>query len=369
MDIEKKKRFMINGAYCAVVASMVYIAFRYVLFWLMPFVVGFGVAFVLKPVINGVSKLTRINRRPVAAAAVLLFYGTIGVAIIYGVFTLVVNMKEWIAQMPQLYTENLEPALFAILNEVERQLSQLDPAWTANLQEMAGNMIGQLAQLVTGFSRGAVSLLSGAAASVPVFFISVLFSILSSFFIAMDYYRVTSFIVAQFSEKNQGIIFDIKNYVVGTVFKMARAYALIIFITFVELYIGFSILSVENALGTAAVIALVDILPVLGTGGVVIPWIIIEFITGNYNLGIGLLCIYLFVTVVRNILEPKIVGTRVGLPPLVMLLCLFVGVRLFGALGIVIMPFMAIVIKNLNDSGKIHVFHTPRRGEKENERQ
>ncbi|WP_130861346.1 sporulation integral membrane protein YtvI [Bacilliculturomica massiliensis] len=360
MDIEKRKRFLINAAYCATVAAIVYIVFRYALFWLMPFVVGFGVAFVLKPVINGIAAATHIKRKPVAAVTVLLFYATIGVGIAYAVFMLAANIKEWILQLPEFYDQTLEPALLALVGEAEKQLSLLDPVWIDQLQNLAVDAIGQMAQLITGFSRGTVGVLSGAASSVPVFFVSVLFSIISSFFFAMDYYRITTFIVAQFDEKKQSIIFDIKDYVVGTVFKMICSYATIMFITFVELYIGFSILGVDGALSKAAVIALVDILPVLGTGGVVIPWIIIEFITGDMGMAAGLVCVYLFVTVVRNIIEPKIVGNQVGLPPLVMLLCLFVGVKLFGALGIVIMPFMAIVIKNLNDSGKIHVFNSPR---------
>lgn len=367
MELEKRKRFLINAAYCAAVAAIVIVVFRYALFWLMPFVVGFGVAFILKPVINGAARVTRLSRKPVAAITVLLFYATIGVAIILGVFALISNIREWASQLPEFYDKTLEPALFSLFSEAEKQLTLLDPDWTVGLQEFANNIIGQVAQLVTGISKGAVGFISGAATSVPAFFVSVLFSIISSFFFAMDYYKITTFIVAQFDEKKQGIIFDIKNYVVGTVFKMVGSYALIMFITFVELYIGFNILGVDNALGAAGAIALVDILPVLGTGGVVIPWIIIECITGNYSLALGLTCLYLFITVVRNILEPKIVGNRVGLPPLVMLLCMFVGVKLFGALGLVIMPFMAIVIKNLNDSGKIHVFNIPPQWKKENE--
>ena len=70
----------------------------------------------------------------------------------------------------------------------------------------------------------------------------------------------------------------------------------------------------------------------------------------------GLLCIYLFVTVVRNIIEPKLVGHRVGLHPVLMLISMFIGGTVLGPLGIVIMPFMMIVIKNLNDTGKIHVY-------------
>ncbi|MDZ5016645.1 AI-2E family transporter, partial [Clostridium perfringens] len=151
-------------------------------------------------------------------------------------------------------------------------------------------------------------------------------------------------------------ILDVKDYIVGTLFKLIKAYAIIISITFIELSIGLSILKVESAITIAALIALVDILPVLGTGGVVIPWVIIEAVKGNFGLAIGLAILYVTITVIRNILEPKIVGQQVGLHPLVMLVCMFMGARIFGFLGLFILPFIVIILKNLNDSGKIHIF-------------
>ena len=95
---------------------------------------------------------------------------------------------------------------------------------------------------------------------------------------------------------------------------------------------------------------------VLGTGGAMIPWVLVEVIMKNYSMAVGLLCIYVFVTVVRNVIEPKIVGNRVGLHPILMLISMFIGGTVLGPLGIVIMPFLMIVVKNLNDTGKIHVY-------------
>lgn len=127
-------------------------------------------------------------------------------------------------------------------------------------------------------------------------------------------------------------------------------------ITFMELIIGFKLAGIDRFVLLAFCVALMDIMPVLGTGGVMVPWIVIEVVVRDFRMALTLLAIYLFVTVVRNIVEPKLVGHRVGLHPVLMLFSMFIGGTVLGPLGIVIMPFMMIVIKNLNESGQINVY-------------
>ena len=126
-------------------------------------------------------------------------------------------------------------------------------------------------------------------------------------------------------------------------------------ITFAELSVGLSIIRIENAVLIAFVISIFDILPVLGTGGIMIPWTIIAALQGNYSLALGLLIVYIIITIIRNILEPKIVGSQVGLHPLVTLMSLFVGAQLFGVLGLFGLPITLSLLKNLNDKGTIHI--------------
>ena len=104
-------------------------------------------------------------------------------------------------------------------------------------------------------------------------------------------------------------------------------------LTFTELSILFTVFGIEHAVLKASVIALLDILPILGTGGIMIPWGIISLVLGYTKLGIQLLIIYIIVTVVRNYMEPKIVGTQLGLHPIITLVSMFIGLRLFGFLG------------------------------------
>jgi len=127
-------------------------------------------------------------------------------------------------------------------------------------------------------------------------------------------------------------------------------------VTFIELAVGLSLLSVDRAITIAALIAVIDILPVLGTGGVVVPWIIVELIKGNIPFAVGLVVLYLVIIIVRNILEPKLVGNQIGLHPLVMLMCMYVGLKIFGIIGIFVLPVAVVILNHLHDNDKIHFF-------------
>jgi len=117
-----------------------------------------------------------------------------------------------------------------------------------------------------------------------------------------------------------------------------RSYVLIMLLTFTELSILFSFFGIQNAILKAGIIALLDILPILGTGGVMIPWGITSLVLGYTKLGLELLLIYGIVTVVRNYVEPKIVGTQLGLHPIITLVSMFIGLRLFGFWGLFGLP-------------------------------
>ena len=127
-------------------------------------------------------------------------------------------------------------------------------------------------------------------------------------------------------------------------------------LTFIDISVGLTILGVDNALAIALVIAVFDVLPVLGTGGIMIPWFLFCFMNAQPKLGVGLLILYLIITIIRNIIEPKVVGKQIGLHPLLMLLCMYLGVKLFGFLGLFIMPFLILILQNLNDTGLIKLY-------------
>lgn len=356
MNVEKKREFIINIIYLLIIGAIIYITIKYALGWFLPFVIGFGIAFMLKPLINLITKKLKINRKIVAGITVLIFYATVGALFTLILVKIFIALKDVFIKLPSMYINNIEPLIFQLSSNVEDILVKLDPTLIQAIKDMLSSIAESLGTIISKISSGVVSFVSSTVSMVPSFFIIVIFTIISSFFFAMDYVNITGFITRQFSPKISSIFFEVKNYIVGTLFKFVKAYSILMSITFIELAIGLSILRVESAISIALIIACVDILPVLGTGGIVIPWIFVELFKENIALAIGLTVIYVVITIIRNILEPKIVGEQIGLHPLIILICMFVGVKLFGFLGLFVLPIIVIILKNLNDSGKIKIF-------------
>ena len=357
-ELERKRRFLINVAYVIAVGVIYYVLVRYVLYALMPFTIALLVTIILKRPVDHTAKLLHIPRKGVAFLLVVLFYGIIAALLTHAVIQLIVALVGWFGSLTTIYAENIEPALLRVLDWYENLVASIDPAHAAQAESIGNNILGSLASWVASVSRSLVGYAQKLALGTPKFFISLIFCIVSTVFLSMDYPNITYFFLGQFPEKSQQTILEAKNYLLKTIGGMLKSYGLIMFITFCELNIGLRIIGVEDASVLSLIIAIFDILPALGTGGIMIPWVVIELVQGNVMLGVKLLLLYAFITVVRNILEPKIVGESIGLHPVLLLISIYVGGTILGPMGIIIMPFTLIVIKKLNDAGHIHVFRS-----------
>ena len=364
-ELERKRRFLINLAYAVAVGIVYYVLVRYVLYALMPFTIALLVTFLLKRPVDATSRLLHIPRRGIAAFWVILFYGIIGALLTHAVIQLIFTVLSWFGSLTTIYATHIEPAVQRVLQWYEELVADIDPARVSQAEAIANNILGSLASGVTSLSRSLVGYAQRLAMGTPKFFISLIFCIVSTVFLSMDYPNINYFFLAQFKEKSQQTILEAKNYLVDTIGGMLKSYGLIMMITWIELTIGLKIIGLEDYMTVALIIAIFDILPALGTGGVMIPWVIIEVVQGNYSMGVKLLLLYVIITVVRNVLEPKIVGESIGLHPVLLLISIYVGGTILGPMGIVIMPFTLIVIKKLNDAGHIQVFRSDYLAEKD----
>ena len=348
MNIETQKRFLIRIGFWAVVALLLIVGLKYVLPIVLPFVAAFLIAAALnRPIVFLAGKLGGRRGLP-AVGLTLIFY--ILAAALFSFLGLRVLMLVWntVRALPQIYTSTLEPALETVFSSLRVYLDELDPAVVAALSENVNSMLGSLGSFVTNASVRIISYISGIAASVPGLFLNIVITIIVTFFLTVDYPKIP--------EKGKFYLEEVRGYVGGTLLKCLASYALILCITFAELSIGLAVLQVPNAVLIALCIAVFDILPVLGTGGIMIPWGIICLILGKWVLGFGLLALYVIITVIRNVIEPKIVGYQVGLHPVVTLLSMLTGLQFFGLLGLFGFPITLSLLKNLNDRGLIHIF-------------
>ena len=334
MDIQRKRDFLVNLAYFAVIAAAVYLAFQYLLPISVPFIIGILIA----RLVVKLSKKIHCSNKPLRILMSLLIYGIIGLLITLLVLEIIKAASAVIPWLPQLYEEKLLPFVMLIYNWSTQNLHQLDPSLISILDVLLESALSAIKNLISFLSTGAVNLVSYLATGVPNLILSLLATIFSTVFVVGDYEKLIEFTKTNLPGPVVKALRNIRIYLTDTLFVVIRSYALIMLLTFTELCILFSLFGVHNGMLKAALIAMLDILPILGTGGIMIPWAIVTMALGNTAFGLKLLLIYGIVTVIRNYVEPRIVGTQLGLHPIITLFSMFIGLRLFGFWGLFGLP-------------------------------
>lgn len=363
LNIEKRKQFIINTVFVAFIVIIFYLFLKYALGLFFPFLVGLFIAMLLQRPLAFISKHTKMPRKIVGAILTILTFilifalvATLGAAIISqfkGLLSYIGGILNDFPAFLDTVQSNLIRMLSFLPENLHESVNQAIMSGFDNLKNV------NLSNFNISTLFGPLGGIWNAAKQIPNVLITTLITIITTLFLTMDYRLIVNFIRSQLSEKYKALVTDSKKIFFNTIWKMIRAYAIIMTITCLELFIGLSILKIEYALVLALIICVVDILPVLGTGTVIIPWAIYEFIMGNANMALGLVVMYILITVIRNFIEPKIVGQSVGLHPIVTLTSMYVGLQLFGFFGMLMMPIIIIMIKVLQDNGKLNLWKTP----------
>ena len=334
MNIQEKRDFLINCLYWALVAAGVYLGLEYLLPIALPVLFGILIAW-LVVWISGKLKTTNKILRILLS---VLVYAVIALLVVLLVTQSIAAVSGIIQWLPRVYENKLHPFVTTVYAWFVRTVSLMDPALVSALEMFLDGALSALKGFVSTLSGGAVNLVSGIATGIPNLILSLLTMIFTTIFLVGDYEVIVSFASAHIPLGVKRLLGNIRVYLTDTLFVVIRSYALIMLLTFTELSILFSVFGIEHPLIKAAVIAVLDIMPVLGTGGIMIPWAVTSLVLGYTGLGLQLFLIYGIVTVVRNYVEPKIVGTQLGLHPIITLVAMFVGLRLFGILGLFGLP-------------------------------
>jgi len=199
---------------------------------------------------------------------------------------------------------------------------------------------------------------TGIASSLPHILIFTVAFLFCSVFLVKDYDFIMKSIARQFPEKVMGHMIQVKKYAFSALGKYLKGMAIIMLITFFELFVGFTILNIQYAFLLALIISFLDALPALGTGGVLVPWGIISLIAGDIRLGISILVLYVIILVVRQFIEPKIMSSTLGTYPIITVLGMYAGYRLFGMAGLIVVPIVISIVVYMQRAGLFTVWKT-----------
>ena len=339
---DKYLKFLIYSACTLTATALTYIFFRYLFSPLLPFLLAYVTAVILRPTVDRAHRRSGIPRRVVAFFCVGLVYFTV-----FSVLGIV--LIKMAGELRALSGEFMDGTA-EIVSRIFDASYELP-----FFKELEPNHAARLKSTVTDMLNSALSSLCARLPSVIMEFISsmpkiLLFTatlILATFYFGADVRAINRFIIGLIPSGKRSKVFEIKEKLLSTGLSYGRAYLLILTLTFGELLIGFFVLRIPYALTLAALIAVIDILPVLGVGTVLIPWAAISFLLKDTYHGIGLLILYALIWVVRQIAEPRIVGKSLGVPPLLTLAAMYTGFSLCGFAGLFIFPIALTVTKTV----------------------
>ncbi|MBR5317450.1 MAG: sporulation integral membrane protein YtvI [Lachnospiraceae bacterium] len=347
MSTEKKIQFIVNTIFYGAIVCIVLIACSYLIPILFPFIISFVFASILVvPARILAGKNSKIRRVCAIAVGVVFF-----AALFWGVAVLGVALVDWfmgfLKFVPRLYQEEILPMLNYIYMEITERMTFVDPELTEKINEVFQNFIGNIGNYISSFSMNAIKVISGGIAGIPGLIIKLILMVISCFFFLLDYDKIMAFFAGLVPKGKEKAFETIQWYVKNTLLVYIRSYTLLFLMTYVELTIGFQILGIPYAPIIALIISVFDILPVLGTGGILLPWTVVLLVMKNYPMGIGMFVLYLIITIIRNTMEPKLVGKQIGLHPLATMISLYVGLKIIGFWGMLIFPTTLAVISSM----------------------
>lgn len=316
----------------------------------MPFVIGWVIASIASPVVNWLEKRMKLIKKWGSALIIIGVLGVLGLLIYLLVSTISREIISLIQNMPDMY-QDLEAGMETI-GENLKGIFHLLPAgvqegWHTmmnNLEQTMGDMIGRL-------SEPTVSAAGRFAKGIPSALIATIVTFISAyFFIAQreDVIRLAKKIAPNALVTRMTMVTDNLKYAVGGYF---RAQLKIMVVVYMLLLAGFLLLGIHFAFLLAFLIAFLDFLPFFGTGTALIPWAVYKFMMGNYKMVAGLLILYGVTQLVRQLIQPKLVGDSMGLKPLVTLVLLYAGYKAGGVFAMIFAVPVGLIVINLYQAG------------------
>ena len=327
-----------------------------ILLFFMPFVIGWLIALVAHPVVTFIERRMKVRRKAGSVVVIVTAVASVTLLIYGGVFIVVKEAIEFADSLPQMMN-SIKLTIDKLEVILDRFFVRLPIDPQIDLEQIYDSFIMAATDWTSKQGAPIMNSLGNMAKNIPSMIVAVIMCLLSAYFFVAEKDTVTS-IVAEHTPKS---IKEKWNIVYHSLFVALGGYVKaqlkIEIVMYVIVLIGLWILKVKHATLIAIVIAFLDLLPVFGTGTVLIPWAIIKFVEGNYTLAVGLMILWGTGQLLRQIIQPKIVGDSIGLAPLPTLFLLYIGWQFGGVIGMLIAVPLGVLLINLIQAG---VFHSTR---------
>jgi sporulation integral membrane protein YtvI len=327
------------------IALIILAIFLFTRLWkyIVPFIIAYFFASIIEPVVKFIENKLRIPRKIGTVFSILFVLGIIGSIIGFLISRLIKEIKAVYLNL-EINMDTITEFFNRIIDKVNDIFIQLPDQITdllsKGLQDFANNLQSILGKIVD-WLQASIQV----AMYLPQILIFIIVTLLATYFMSSDKNTIIRFLDVQIPTDWLDKTKSITKNVFTALFGWMRAQLILTSITFSELLAGFLIIGIDNALLLAIIISLVDVLPVLGAGTVLIPWSIINLILGNAKLGLSTALLYVIILFVRQLIEPKVLGKQIGVHPLFTLAGMYIGLKLWKVPGMFIGPLAIVSLK------------------------
>lgn len=329
--------------------------FRWLLVPLLPFLLALALSAMAEPAVARISRGLRMRRGPVAAAVTTLLLVVVGGGAALLLAKLTGELQDWAGRLPEVMAG--VPALWnGLLDKIGNWYDGCPAFLRSALDALAVQVTengSTLAGSVGGWLMSAVSSLLSALPDAGLFLVT---TVLAVYFTSLSYPAILGFLKRQLPEAWQDKCRDAAWCFRSTLLKWLRSQLLLILMTFALLFTGFIWMGLDYALLAASFIALVDALPVLGTGTILIPWAAVMLLIGQGGRAAALVGLYALCSLAHSLLEPRLLAGQADLPPISALLAMYVGFQFLGVGGMLLFPIVLLLLKQLQDAEVIKVW-------------
>lgn len=311
----------------------------------MPFVIGWVIAMIANPLVRFLEKRLKIVRKHSSAVIVVGVLAAIIVGAYFIIGKLIVEGMQFARDLPDMYN-NAEAEIRLMMENVSSILRFLPKNMQKSFSTWGNNLSEYIGTAISSIGAPTMEAAGNVAKNIPNILIQVLVTVLSSYFFIADKDKLMEQLRMIMPESFGRGMDMLAAYFKGVIGGYFKAQLRIMGIVAVVLFIGFLILDVDYAALLAILIAILDFLPFFGTGTALLPWAVVKLLTGEYQMAVGLVIIYLVSQLIRQVIQPKIVGDSMGLNPLQTLFFMYFGFKFYGITGMILaVPAGLILLK------------------------
>ncbi len=340
----------------AAVLLLLFLAVPPLLSLFMPFVLAFLMAWLLNPLVRWLHRRLHISRKLLSLLLIVLVFAVVGGVLFGFLYGIGSEIYSLVTNWPAVESDILG-GLDAIGEQFQRIFDLLPTRVTDWIDGLYGRLMSWLEevvpQLLASVGRGAGSF----AMSVPSWVIAAVVFLMASYFITSDYPRIRFLVTERMHADARGFLGRVRDVAVAAFGGYVKAELILSIGVFFILLIGFFIIGQSYALLLAFLLAVMDFIPIIGAGTVMVPWAVVDVVMGDYRKALELMVIWGIICLFRRVAEPKVVGDQTGLSPILSLVSIYVGMRLAGVLGMILGPVALLILINIVKMDVFSGFH------------